>query len=86
MLSISVPENINLKTVSFFPNPTTNILTIETSQKSSVEILNLEGQIIKSYKSTDNNTIIDVSSFSSGIYFIKASSDKGVVVKKFIKE
>jgi hypothetical protein len=29
---------------------------------------------------------INCSNFASGVYFIKATTDKGVVVKKFVKE
>ena len=72
--------------INIFPNPTNNNLTIETSEKATIEILNIEGQIIKTINTADKQTTIDVADLSSGIYIIKAKTDRGVAVKKFIKE
>ena len=69
-----------------FPNPVSNIITIKTGRNSVIEITNLQGQILKKYKSTDKNTTIDVSDLSNGIYLIKATSEKGILARKFMKE
>jgi len=72
--------------ISIYPNPTTKTLTIQTPQKANIEITNIEGQIIKTFNITNTGTTFDVSGLSGGVYIIKAQSDEGVVVKKFIKE
>jgi hypothetical protein len=69
-----------------FPNPTTDNLTLETTEKATIEILNIEGQLIKTINIADKQTSIDVSNLSSGVYIIKAKTERGVAVKKFIKE
>ena len=69
-----------------FPNPATDNITIETPQKSEIEILNIQGQIIKTAKSDGKETTIDLRNLSSGVYIIKAKTERGVAVKKFIKE
>jgi lysozyme len=69
-----------------YPNPAQDELTIVTPQKSTLEILNIEGQIIKTINSTEKQTIIDLSDLSRGVYIIKAKTEKGIAVKKFIKE
>ena len=74
------------KQLQFFPNPAINYLTIRITQKSLIEILNIEGQIINVIKCESEETSIDVSNLSSGIYIIKAKTDNGTVIKKFIKE
>lgn len=68
-----------------YPNPAINNLSIEVLPKSEIEILNIEGQIIKSMKIIDNYKNIDISSFSTGVYIIKAKTEKGISIKKFIK-
>jgi hypothetical protein len=73
-------------TFNINPNPTNSIINVMASQKAILEILNIEGQIIKTIKSENNVTAIDVSDLSRGIYIIKARTDKGIAVKKFIKE
>jgi len=72
--------------LSIYPNPTTENLTLEIPQKAVIEILNIEGQIIKLVSDADTQTTIDLKNFSRGVYVIKAKTDKGIVTKKFIKE
>jgi len=71
---------------SISPNPATNNITIETKQKSELEITNINGQIIEKMKIKDNKTDIDISDFASGVYIIRAQTDSGITTKKFIKE
>ena len=76
----------NVINIVMFPNPATDYLTIVTPQKTTVEILNINGQIIKTIFTTNKQTTIDVRNLSSGVYIIKVRTEKGVAVKKFIKE
>ncbi|NVO04406.1 MAG: T9SS type A sorting domain-containing protein, partial [Bacteroidetes bacterium] len=64
--------------ISIFPNPATDNLTISTIEKSTIEVLNIQCQILKTIKSNEMNTKIDVVNLPSGIYLIKATSSKGV--------
>lgn len=85
--TVSVKENqLAESAINIFPNPTNNNLTIETSEKVTIEILNLERQIIKSINANDKTTTIDISELSKGMYFVKAKTKNVVAVKKFIKE
>ena len=72
--------------INIFPNPSNNNFTIETPEKATIEILNIAGQIIKTINTADKHTSIDVSDLSGGIYIIKAKTEGGVAIKKFIKE
>ncbi|MFH0864809.1 MAG: T9SS type A sorting domain-containing protein [Bacteroidota bacterium] len=69
-----------------YPNPSTNYLTIETTQPSEIEIMNLQGQLMKQIFSNEEQISIDVSAFPVGMYFIKVKSENNISVKKFIKE
>ena len=77
---------MNSKNINFYPNPASDKLTIKFLQKSTIEILNIESQIIKSINEAENQTVIDISDFARGMYFIKAKTDKEIIVKKFVKE
>ncbi|MGD0709589.1 MAG: T9SS type A sorting domain-containing protein [Bacteroidales bacterium] len=86
--------------VSVYPNPTTDNLTIEiqqaavgSKQNAVIEITNIQGQLIKTLPpcgeagaTTSNKTNIDVSALPSGVYIVEVKTEKGVEVKKFIKE
>ncbi|NVO04374.1 MAG: T9SS type A sorting domain-containing protein [Bacteroidetes bacterium] len=71
--------------LSVYPNPTNGNITLSAPIKSVIEILNIEGRILKTYIITELNTQIDVADFASGVYFVKAKIENGIVVKKFIK-
>jgi uncharacterized repeat protein (TIGR03803 family) len=78
--------NEDNKMFKLFPNPASNCLNIEEDNQSEIEILNIEGQIIKTLKALENYTSIDISDLSKGMYFVKIITEKGTEVKKFIKE
>ncbi|UOK41853.1 MULTISPECIES: DUF7619 domain-containing protein [Flavobacterium] len=72
-----------------YPNPVNNVLNIETKQTievSSINIYNQLGQLVLVVPNAQNVSKVDVSSLSSGNYFIKINSDKGTSNTKFIKQ
>ena len=81
-----ITEVSETSSFSIFPNPASDNINIETDQNVSIEILNMEGQIIKSIKQNKNNMSIDISDYSRGMYLIKVKTDKGILIKKFVKE
>ncbi|MFA5781571.1 MAG: T9SS type A sorting domain-containing protein, partial [Bacteroidales bacterium] len=87
--AVSSTEN----NIQIFPNPASNYLTIEIpclagrqAQKSEIKILNIEGQVLKSMNTEEVHATLDISGFARGMYFIKVKTEKGVAVKKFVKE
>lgn len=74
---------------SIYPNPVNDVLNIETKQTievSSICIYNTLGQLVLVVPNAQNLKAVDVSSLSSGNYFIKINSDKGASNTKFIKQ
>jgi hypothetical protein len=74
------------RSISIYPNPTTNKLNINHSENFSIiesSIFDITGKLIAF---NNHQTIIDVSKLNSGIYFIKVITDKGEFRQKFIKE
>jgi len=77
---VSVKNNL-----TFFPNPANNVLHITLKKSANILVTNLLGQTrLEKYCSTASgeSAMIDISSFSPGIYFIRV----GVEVRKFVKE
>ncbi|WP_405605427.1 T9SS type A sorting domain-containing protein [Polaribacter sp. Asnod1-A03] len=71
--------------IVIYPNPTTSSIQISLSnsiQLQSVEIYNLMGKKLLQSK----KELINVTTLSSGIYFLKISTDKGLLTQKIIKE
>ena len=73
-------------TITIFPNPATTSLTIQPTAQPITEIIitNLLGQTIYTQQqTTTQQQTIDVSTFPTGIYFIKINNTE---VRKFVKE
>jgi hypothetical protein len=71
--------------IKIYPNPVADKLTIESPQRATIEIFNMEGQVIKIIAS-NNKAIINVSTLPNGLYFVKVKTEKGIFIKKFVKE
>lgn len=80
-------KNINANnTFKLYPNPTNNKLTIESLQKSTIEILNIQGQTIQQQQLKQDKTDIDISGLTNGIYILKLTNSNKTEIKRFIKE
>ena len=82
-MGIKVYDN---KGIYVYPNPTKDNITIETNStnEQKLEILNLIGQTVYTSVIT-KKAVVKTSAFPVGVYFIKLSTDKETVVKKFVK-
>jgi len=69
--------------LSLSPNPVKDILKIQaTKEISKTEIYNTLGKLVKR---TLNKKTINLSNLSSGLYFIKIFSEKGITTRKIVK-
>ncbi len=71
-----------------YPNPVHDVLNIATKDAieiTSINIYNTLGQLVLVIPNAKEIKTVDVSSLSSGNYFIKINSDKGTSNTKFIK-
>ncbi|MCR4964287.1 MAG: fibronectin type III domain-containing protein, partial [Bacteroidales bacterium] len=77
------------KSVNLYPNPATEIVSVAVSdasiQISSVEVYNVYGQLINVIESNDNPLRINVSGLADGMYYVRVTTDNGVVTKNFVK-
>jgi len=76
--------------ISIYPNPTNGKIEVRSEKLEirSIEIYNALGE--KVYSSIINSQLsiinLDVSDLPSGVYIVKVKTEKGVAVKKFVKE
>jgi len=85
--SVIDDENEELE-VNLYPNPTNNILNIESSydENMTVFIYNINGQQMYYGEKLDNHQVIDVSNFESGLYIVKVISADDVITTRFLKQ
>lgn len=76
------------ETFSAYPNPTSGILNIKSSQEvDNVTVFNLLGQNVASFtKNEISNSSIDMSSLSKGLYLVKVTSGDKTQTLRVTKE
>lgn len=71
---------------SYYPNPTSNVITIDNSEEINfIELSSLTGQIIYSQKNNSNKMTIDMSNYARGVYFLKVNSNGKSKTVKIIR-
>ncbi|GEC79365.1 T9SS type A sorting domain-containing protein [Flavobacterium aquatile] len=84
-------ESFNLNNIQIYPNPSTGIYNISAGNATIDEIVvyDVMGKIINSNKNIQtngSNSTIDLTSISSGIYFVKITANEQSTVKRIIKK
>lgn len=80
-------DNFNLAKVKLYPNPTSNVLNVESiGNIQNIAIYNVLGQEVINRQINQNTVSLDVSDLNAGIYIIKTMVDGNVSSTKFIKE
>ncbi len=77
--SVGIKEQITAKTI-IYPNPTKDIINIDSKEKSFYSIFDLKGTVIKKGKVRKNKTEkVDLSNYDNGIYIVKINSQKDII-------
>jgi uncharacterized repeat protein (TIGR01451 family) len=73
--------------VIIFPNPASDELTLKTTPNAytSFTIINTLGQLVMEQEITGTQTVINVKSLPSGVYYISLRGDNVNSVEKFVK-
>ena len=75
-------ESINNPTLSVYPNPTSESITItgiETGE--TIRIYNLSGALLGTYTATSEKLTIDISNLAKGTYLLKTSAQSFKIIK-----
>ena len=84
--NIGIDEIVTNNQFTIYPNPSKDYITIIVPEKATIEILNIQGLIIKTINNNDIKTKIDIRNLVSGVYIIRAKTNNEIVTKSFIKE
>lgn len=76
--------------VNAYPNPTSDFLKFNFDQLNAgtakLEIISIDGRIIKTIDDVKSNQNIDIHELNSGIYMFKLHTNDGLVIKKILVE
>jgi uncharacterized repeat protein (TIGR01451 family) len=85
--SLSNPDIPVDASISVYPNPTKGTVNINCSNTiQSVQLYDIQGRILQTNLVNENQAVLDISNQSNGVYFLKIISDKGMGVKKIVRE
>ncbi len=74
-------------TVKVYPNPTTSVVNVETDEMSHVEVYDNEGRKLQDYDAAGRKkVVVDMTSFVTGIYFVRVHTPNEVIIQKVIKQ
>lgn len=72
---LSQVESNDIKSISVYPNPANNVITVDNAENMSISIYNMVGQSIINIENADTKQRIDISDLSNGTYLIKVNSE-----------
>ena len=76
-----VPEN-EKETLTIYPNPVKDRLTVNAENLQSIEVYNLVGQLVM----TSVLPAIDMNDLNQGIYFVRVMADGKTVTRRVVKQ
>lgn len=80
---VSVSERSHPLSFQIFPNPATQKVSVFAPKQSLLSVIDLNGKVLLSQKSKDEQTIFDISGLNSGIYIVRVQNERGgIMVKK----
>ena len=83
MLSVKEYKSVNF---NVYPNPAADFIYIENiTENSQIEIYTIDGKLQRAFIAKEN-TKVDARDFSTGLYLLKIITNKGIAVKKFVKQ
>ena len=88
--NISVLEAIGIKdadeeleTLALHPNPTTGMITLNRTDVQKIEVLDMMGRVVTV---CENSNVVNITALTKGYYTLRITTDKGVAVRKVLKE
>lgn len=81
--AIGLHESVGTESVLVYPNPTQNILHINSPFKiNKMQVVALDGKLV--YETSSATDAMDMAGFNKGIYFISIETENGIFTRKII--
>ena len=85
--TVGLASNELAESITLYPNPVTDQMHINALEGSleSVEVLSASGQKVYTQTFSTSNTVVSTSDWESGVYFVRVTTQRGIVNLKIIK-
>ena len=80
-----------LNSIAVFPNPANDVVNVQCTmnnvQLEGIEVIDVYGKVVRTVVGANNYSPIriNVSGLAAGMYFVRVTTDEGVVTKQFVK-
>lgn len=83
---LSVTEQELTDDISFYPNPTSNVININSKNDiiQSLEVVDVTGKILLDKK--ENLDVVDLTPFTTGLYYLNIYGDGAKITKAIVKK
>lgn len=82
--NLSLSSTIETDNIDVFPNPTSGLVYLQGKNIEKVEIIAVNGQLLKTITNLKNLVSIDLSSFPKGFYQLNITTEQGSATKEII--
>jgi hypothetical protein len=78
--------------VILYPNPAKEVINVQCTMNNVqwngalIEVLDVYGKLLQTLKADSEITQINVSNLANGMYFVRMTTEQGVVTKRFVKK
>lgn len=85
-LDTGMDEEMEISSISLYPNPASDFVVIDQENNSTVSIQSMNGQLIKEFKLNSGSNRIDISSLKDGAYILIFSfeNNNNPQIRKFL--
>lgn len=85
--SLGIVDTMVDNLISIYPNPTNDMIHVKSqSAIQSLQLFDVQGRLLQTRISENQNETIDLTSKASGVYFVKIATEKGAKIEKVIKK
>jgi hypothetical protein len=77
--------NTEEKSLSVFPNPVNNSFVMVTKENVWMKIFDIHGNLMLEKNNCSASETVDISGFSSGVYFLQACNKEKISAVKLVK-
>jgi endoglucanase len=85
-LTVSIAENEKNISISVYPNPAKDEVTVVSSEKGDVRVFDVLGKTVLKKENSNERTVLDVSGLRGGVYFVEVRTKVSTSVQRFIKQ
>ena len=86
-MTVGIDDHTLDNSVTVYPNPTSGLIQIENGEwrMENVEVYDVYGKLLSTVEVFSNNATLDLSGYAKGTYFVRVTTEKGVVTKRVVK-